>query len=255
MGKNWFTEQITISDEDREKYFVNFNDKKYVPPFLQTDPVLSQLYKTQGYEIGKINYYIQDIINQAFITTATWGLKYWEEEFGIKTVETDSYEVRRKRLLAKKRGQGVTTKHKLETVAKSFLHEDDSVKVELHNEEYYYKMFLNSEHGFPKEMQDLYDAIEEINPAHLEVQFILRAITKSDLRIVSYGITGEEIRVYPVIINDIVSKAEIPVKFSQDKSIEKISVYPINSVISGVLVTEDDKEIVTEDDNNIKINK
>ena len=54
-----------MTEEEREQYFVDFEKRKYVPPFLLTDPVLSQIYKTQGYEIGKINYYIDDLLNQA----------------------------------------------------------------------------------------------------------------------------------------------------------------------------------------------
>lgn len=240
-----------ISEEDITKNFIDFFKLRYVPLYCKDDKVLVQVYNSQGIELGKIKYCIEDLINQFFINTATWGLDLWEEDFGIKTNYEEDYEIRRKRLIAKKRGNATSTKQQIERVAMSFLNDDDKAECIPHNEEYYFDLYLNSEHGFPKEMEDLYWMVDEIKPAHLESRYHLRAITKTDLRIVSYGITGEEIRVYPVIINDIVSKAEIPVKFSQDKSIEKISVYPI---ISGVLVTEDDKEIVIEYDNTIKIN-
>ena len=237
---------IIITEEDLKNFKVDLF--KYVPLFTRKDTFFKMIYNAQQTELEKIKFLIDDFIKQKNIYTATWSLDLWEEEWGIPINKEDSYEIRRARVLAKMRGQGTSTPRMLERVAHSFLHIDDTVKCEPHNEEYYYWLYLNSEHGFPNDIStDVSNAIWQINPCHLEPKFRFRAITKTNMRVVSYGITGEEIRVYPVIIDDIVSKAEIPIKFSQDKSVEKISVYPIDSGINGVLVTEDD--------NNIKINK
>ena len=234
---------IIITEEDLKNFKVDLF--KYVPLFTRKDTFFKMIYNAQQIELEKIKFLIDDFIKQKNIYTATWSLDLWEEEWGVPINKEDSYEIRRARVLAKMRGKGTSTPRMLERVAHSFLHIDDTVKCEPHNEEYYYWLYLNSEHGFPNDIStDVSNAIWQINPCHLEPKFRFRAITKTNMRVVSYGITGEEIRVYPVIIDDIVSKSEIPIKFSQDKSVEKISVYPINSGISCVLVTEDDKEII-----------
>ena len=168
------------------------------------------IYNAQQTELEKIKFLIDDFIKQKNIYTATWSLDLWEEEWGIPINKEDSYEIRRARVLAKMRGQGTSTPRMLERVAHSFLHADDTVKCEPHNEEYYYWLYLNSEHGFPNDIStDVSNAIWQINPCHLEPKFRFRAITKTNMRVVSYGITGEEIRVYPVIIDDIVSEEDL----------------------------------------------
>ena len=166
---NWFEDTINISDEDKEKYFVDFGKRKYVPQFLQEDPVLSQIYRTQGYEIGKFNYYIDDLIKQCFITTATWGLKYWEEEFGITIDETDSLENRRSRVLAKKRKQDVCNIPTMKKICASY--SNGEVEIIPHYEEYYFTIKFVSTKGIPEKIQNIYDDIEEIKPAHLNVVY------------------------------------------------------------------------------------
>ena len=112
--------------------------KDYVPDFLINDPVVRSIYEAQGLEIGEIKYYIQDLIAQCFITTATWSLPLWEEEYGLPIIETDTIEERRSRLVAKKRGAGVTNIETIKKVCKSYSNGD--VEVVPHYDEYYFSL-------------------------------------------------------------------------------------------------------------------
>lgn len=51
-----------------------------------------------------------DLREQLHVPTATWGLKYWEYNYSIPTIETDSYALRRARVLAKRAGLSTFTK-------------------------------------------------------------------------------------------------------------------------------------------------
>ena len=64
-----------MTELDKEEYFVDLTSRKkmYMPKFLYEDPVIGQMYKTQGYQLGELNFYIKDLLKQCFIETATWG--------------------------------------------------------------------------------------------------------------------------------------------------------------------------------------
>ena len=166
---NILNTDLTLSEEQKRINYVDFMKKDYVPDFLINDPVVRSIYEAQGLEIGEIKYYIQDLIAQCFITTATWSLPLWEEEYGLPTIETDTVEERRSRLVAKKRGAGVTNIETIKKVCKSYSNGD--VEVIPHYDEYYFTIKFVSEKGVPPKIQDIYDSIEEIKPAHLDVEY------------------------------------------------------------------------------------
>ncbi|RFM22385.1 DUF2313 domain-containing protein [Clostridium botulinum] len=83
---------------------------KYLPSFLLDNKELVEILKVSNSEIKSIDNLIQDLYEQCFIKTATWGLKFWEENLDLKTDISKTYEERRSIILAKLRGQGTTTK-------------------------------------------------------------------------------------------------------------------------------------------------
>lgn len=197
--------------------------KDYAPPELAKQNVFSKIYNAQDKQIDKLDENVQDLLNQFFVNTATWGLQYWEEEFGITPNINDTYEIRRSRLLAKKRGQGTTTKEVIKNICNSYV--DDSEIIE-HSKEYWFELILESYRGFP-ELDSLYEFIEEIKPAHLGTNYKLKAITKTDLRVVTVGLQGEIIKVFPWTPNDLISKVEVKIPLMNPKSLENIKTYPV----------------------------
>ena len=53
------------------------------------------LYQIMGAQLDVIGASIEDLPYQSYVDTATWGLRYWEQLYGIETDETLSYEERR----------------------------------------------------------------------------------------------------------------------------------------------------------------
>ncbi|ACD24032.1 DUF2313 domain-containing protein [Clostridium botulinum] len=198
--------------------------KDYVPSFLSGDKILSKVYEEQQKQIDSTNADIQDLINQCFVETATWGLDTWEKELGIQSNIGDSYSIRRSRILAKLRGQGTTTIEAIKNICKSFV---EDVEVIEHNSEYYFQINLLSHSGFSKGFDTLYDSIREVKPSHLNTNYILRAITETDFRVVMVGLQGEIIKTFPWTPNNLAYKADVKIPLMQPKSFENIRTYPV----------------------------
>lgn len=153
-----------------------FNEKlnkidltKYVPLFIWGINEMKAIYDVQCTELGSLYYYSNDLLEQCFIDTATWGLLYWEEEYGIETNLNQSYEQRREILKAKKRGQGTTTKAMLKNAAEAF--SGGEVNIIEDNANYSFEVWFVGVKGIPRNMQAFKNMIEDIKPAHLTYSF------------------------------------------------------------------------------------
>lgn len=176
--------------------------KVYVPSFLyENEDILDTIYDNQQYEIDKLETDNQDIINQCFINKATWGLSLWEEEFKITSNVNDSYEIRRSRILAKKKGQGTFNVSFLKKIAESF--QNGTVEVIEHNIEYYFTIKFTDKKGIPPNLQDLKDVIEELKPAHLGVVYEFSFTTWGEVKKLTWGQvktgTWEELKTREVV--------------------------------------------------------
>jgi uncharacterized protein YmfQ (DUF2313 family) len=171
-GTASYATNTQISTEDIEKYKIDLN--KYTPPYVYTkyeqefQEVQTQ-YDTESLQLGLLNYKIQDLLNQAFIDTATWGLDLWEEEYGIETNTLLNYEERREIVKSKKRGCGTTTIAMIKNTAEAFSGGD--VNVIEHNDQYYFTIHFIGIKGIPRNMQAFKDMLEVIKPAHLNYDF------------------------------------------------------------------------------------
>lgn len=67
------------------------------------DPVMQDVYGTQGVEIDDLNRTLDEILDQFYIQFATWGLRIYEEQFDLPVNEGLDPEVRRALIMAKKR--------------------------------------------------------------------------------------------------------------------------------------------------------
>ncbi|NFO31517.1 DUF2313 domain-containing protein [Clostridium botulinum] len=157
----------TPTPEDLKKYFVDLT--KYVPSFISNLKEIKAIYDAQGAELGSLNYCIDDLINQCFIDTATWGLVYWEQEYGIETNFNYSYEERREILKAKKRGQGTCTKTMLKNAAEAF--SGGECNVIENTAPYTFTVQFVGVKGIPRNLQAFINMLEDIKPAHLDYVF------------------------------------------------------------------------------------
>ncbi|NOW07866.1 YmfQ family protein [Clostridium beijerinckii] len=164
---NYGTTQYGINEEDNidEIKLISPDLMRYMPDYYITSKVMKELEHSNSLELGRLNYKIKDIKNQLWIDTATWGLSYWEKEYGIEINLSLGYEQRREVLKAKKRGQGTTTKQMIKNVAETF--SGGEVNIIQDNPNYAFVVRFVGVKGIPKNMQLFKDMLENIKPAHL----------------------------------------------------------------------------------------
>jgi len=178
-----------------DDYYINLI--KYLPDFYHNIMEMKELQTALGYEAGKAVYSIQDMIEQCFISTATWGLDGWEKILGISTDKSKPYETRREIILAKLRGFGTTTKEMIENVAIAF----SGGEVAIHEYPSQHRLVVQfiGVRGIPPNMAGLINAIEEIKPAHLAYTFKYTYTTWGQINM-SWGETSNktwgELRIY-----------------------------------------------------------
>lgn len=141
---------------------------EYVPKYLLSK-TFKTVYEVQQTELNSYNKAIENIKNQCFIDTATWGLKYWEQLLDIPTDTTRPYDFRRSVIKAKIRGQGTVTVSVIKNVAESFT--NGEVEITENIKPYTFEVKFVGTKGIPPNIDDLKESINEIKPAHLLVEF------------------------------------------------------------------------------------
>jgi hypothetical protein len=141
---------------------------EYLPSFYHNSDVIKTFMESNSIEVDTLKAYIEDLIKNLYIKTATWGLDLFEEELGLATDKSISYEERRERILAKKRGNGTTTKVMIKNTAEAF--SDGEVEVIENFNDYSFIVKFTGTKGVPKNLTLFRKMIEEIKPAHLNYE-------------------------------------------------------------------------------------
>ncbi|MFT8350093.1 putative phage tail protein [Clostridium saccharoperbutylacetonicum] len=198
--------------------------KSYVPYEIQNSNVFNEIFNSYGQVFDKLGIELSDLLLQILPQTATeWGLSLWEKRIGIQTNTSKTIEERRARILAKLRNKGTTTVEVIKQICRSFASE---VEVIQHNSDYYFEINLLSGAGFPYELESMYEIIETIKPAHLNVNYKIKTKLQSNLFVASGNMIGEKIKVYPWVPKKIESEAKIFIPINNYIQLEKVTVYP-----------------------------
>lgn len=155
------------SEESVESYIPEL--MKYLPHYYQNSKVINNIQKAKAKEIGKLKYATEDVFNQFFVPTATWGLALWEEELSLPIDPSKPKERRREVISAKLRGAGTTTIEMIKNVATAFSGGEVEV-LEYPSESRFEIQFIGVK-GIPPNMAGLIQTIESIKPAHLDYNF------------------------------------------------------------------------------------
>ena len=141
------------------------------------DKWIRELFKAAGLEIDKAGEAIDEINAQYFINTATdWGLKLYEWELGI-TKPSKTLDARRSTVEAKWKTGGKVDIALLQDVADSWKNGDINVTFpdgKIH-------ITFVGEYGVPKDLDDLYSALDEVKPAHLAIVYTFRYLLIKDI--------------------------------------------------------------------------
>ena len=140
----------------------------YLPSFYHNSNIVKSFIDSNSIEANILKDYVEDLNNNLYVKTATWGLDLFEEELGLATDKSISYEERRERILAKKRGNGTTTKAMIKNTAEAFSGGEVEV-IENFNDYSFIVKFIGTK-GIPKNLTLFRKMIEEIKPAHLNYE-------------------------------------------------------------------------------------
>lgn len=140
----------------------------YLPPYLRVSRIIQEILKAESKAYDKIDIDIEGLNNQLFVDTATWGLEIYEKELGLKTDINKDIKERRSQIKSKIRGIGNISAELIKTVIDSYV--NGNVDIELDVEEGI-KVIFNDVRGRPSDMNDVYNAIERIIPAHLAIMY------------------------------------------------------------------------------------
>ena len=139
------------------------NLARYLPRFLQEDEHFKATLAACSTEHEKYRLLLDEITNQFYIETATWGLADWERILDLKPDAGDNYEQRRNRILLKLQGRQVSTLDFMARLCARYT-VDKAAEIEEHNEENRFRVYL---HGGVSDLPGLRGALETYKPAHL----------------------------------------------------------------------------------------
>lgn len=134
-----------------------------ISPIYDRSKIVLYLFQAISTVLQKETDFISyDFIDQMFIQTATWGLKYWEEEYGVTPNPLWNYEQRRMNLLSAVKYKAPITPKKIEDRLSSLLNIEVSVN-EIPGESAFEVVF----HDLILDHSQAHELIDKISPAHL----------------------------------------------------------------------------------------
>jgi len=142
---------------------------RYVPPFLLEIKEFQTLYNIENKELTAIENAIEDVLNQCFLDTATWGLDLWDEFLGINTKEY-SIEERRNILKNKLWMRPPFTVARLYDMLRNTA---DNVYISEDYANYSFEVTLLMKDRLKVALNKIMAQIEEAKPAHLDYRIIL----------------------------------------------------------------------------------
>lgn len=157
----------------------------YVPQFLREARSYKAIIDAQGAELDVINTNLQDVLSQFYVETATWGLALWENMLNIRTITNKPIEERRSNIIAKLRGVGTVNVALIKNLAESYVY--GTVNVLEDNANYTFTVKFVDVLGIPTNLDDVKAAIEEIKPAHLNVEYEFTYTTWGEVRSITWG--------------------------------------------------------------------
>lgn len=157
----------------------------YQPDYYKDSKVMENINNANAIELNLIDVNLKDTYNQLFVDTANIYLERWEKELGLPIANAYDINYRRTKIYSKKKGQYTITPIQIKNIAESF--ENGEVEVIEHNSDYYFIIRFTSTKGIPQNLQDLKDAINELKPAHLGVEYEFTFTTWGEVKTITWG--------------------------------------------------------------------
>lgn len=126
-----------------------------------------------------------DFLNQLQVSTASWGLSFWEQVYGIPTDISKPEQERREVLYSKMRAIGSVTPEMIRSIAAAFS-EGETVLKE-HFGEYRFSLILERRIESGGIGEALKKAVEEMKPVHLAWDYSIQMIVPQKILHIAGG--------------------------------------------------------------------
>ena len=165
-----------------------------LPSFYDND-ITKPIQDSLNVESNSINDEVDNILNQFFVDSATFGLDYWERMLGIPKNNFD-IDTRRENIKAKMRSRGTTTVSVIKNICEAY--SNGIVEVIVNHSDYSFVIDFVGTIGVPKAFAELDKTIEEIKPCHLAHSYKFNYNTHKDISVYTHeqlaNYTHDEIR-------------------------------------------------------------
>ncbi len=180
------------------------NDKvdilKYLPPFLGKDKSFKAVNNADSTEHDAIRADLQDLLDQLYVLTATWGIEKWEELVDVTPQRETDIESRRAAVLLKLKKPPSVTVTFLENLINQYI-ADKSGTVADHPETY------STDFNVPlldkENMAGMTRDVRIYIPAHIGPVYKAHTLTGVENHIAMLKSTVKTVDVYPAAVEQI----------------------------------------------------
>ena len=162
---------------------------KYLPDYYSGNLTMEELQGILSHQINSIADSKNHMIDQCFISYASSLLSRYEKIYAIDTDVSQGNQVRIEKIKAKILSVGTTTKEMIQNMAAAY--SNGEVVVIEDNENYRFTIKFVGEKGIPNDIDALAKSLNEIKPAHLELEFSYTFNTWNDVSIATWAQANE----------------------------------------------------------------
>ena len=158
-------------------------------PYFYSEGIPKVIQDSLTIEKNLINGDTDDLLNQFFVDSATFGLNYWERMLGINKNSFD-IDTRRENIKAKMRSRGTTTVDVIKNICEAY--SNGIVEIIVNHSDYSFVIDFIGTIGVPSAFDELDKTINEIKPCHLAHSYKFNYNTHKNLS----NYTHEELSKY-----------------------------------------------------------
>ena len=137
-----------------------------VSPIYERSYVAKWLYEVMGQEVDDAEIRFSELREQANPETATWGLRYWEQRYGIEVDESRSLAARRADIIARRGARAPMNPERLKRIIQVLTHCETIV--EDYVAPYTFGIFLKADNAESVDIIQITKRVKKIKPSHMD---------------------------------------------------------------------------------------
>lgn len=146
--------------------------RAYLPSYYDEIVEMDALTATEGVEFDRLSQDIETLLNESYPETSTIFLGRYEKDLQIVVDKTKPADQRRSVVISKMRGSGKVSGSMIKNVAQAY--DGGTVDVDVDVPHYTIIITFIDTVGIPPNLDDLKQALEDIKPAHMSLEYKFR---------------------------------------------------------------------------------